>query len=162
MTTPVVLLHIGSEETLITIRNTGGEEKTLPLTLGSQLTSFGYFRHSPPTPDEMEMAIMVVEDEISRIRHDIPPGARLFSSDNDIRALARIAGVAENEVMTLSVDAVERTFDRLALVINGRPAHFEGLPDGNDFAATLLILREFMHHLQFTDIVLKGTKFEMV
>lgn len=33
MTTPVVLLHIGSEETLITIRNTGGEEKTLPLTL---------------------------------------------------------------------------------------------------------------------------------
>lgn len=162
MTTPAVLLHIGSEETLITIRNTDGEEKTLPLTLGSQLTSVGYFRHSPPTPDEMETAIMVVEDEISRIRHDIPPGARLFSSDNDIRALARIAGVAENEVMTLSVDAVERTFDRLALVINGRPAHFEGLPDGNDFAATLLILREFMHHLQFTDIVLKGTKFEMV
>ena len=118
MTTPAVLLHIGSEETLITVRNTDGEDKTLPLTLGSQLTSVGYFRHSPPTPDEMETAIMVVEDEVSRIRHDIPQGAHLFSSDNDIRALARIAGVAENEVMTLSVEAVERTFDRLALVAN--------------------------------------------
>ena len=63
--------------------------------------------------------------------------------------------------MTLSLDAVERTFDRLALVINGRPAHFEGIPGGNDFAATLLILREFMHHLQFDEIVVNGTKFEI-
>lgn len=161
MTTPAVLLHIGHEETQIVVRNSGAEDKILPLTLGSQLTSVGYFRHTPPTPDEMETAIMVVEDEIIRIRHDIPAGAALFSTDNDIRALARIAGVAENEVMTLSLDAVERTFDRLALVINGRPAHFEGLPDGNDFAATLLILREFMHHLQFAEITVQGTKFEM-
>jgi exopolyphosphatase/pppGpp-phosphohydrolase len=161
MTTPAVLLHIGHEETQIVVRNSVAEDKILPLTLGSQLTSVGYFRHTPPTPDEMETAIMVVEDEIIRIRHDIPASAALFSTDNDIRALARIAGVAENEVMTLSLDAVERTFDRLALVINGRPAHFEGLPDGNDFAATLLILREFMHHLQFAEITVQGTKFEM-
>jgi len=162
MTTPAVLLHIGSEETLIIVREGDNADQHLPLTLGTQLTSVGYFRHTPPTPDEMETAIMVVEDEISRIRHAIPSGAKLFSNDNDIRALARIAGVAENEVMTLSVDAVERTFDRLALVINGRPAKFEGIHDGNDFAATLLILREFMHHLKFEEIVLKGTKFEMV
>lgn len=162
MITPAVLLQIGSEETLIIVRNADDQDKILPMTLGAQLTSVGYFHHTPPTPDEMETAIRVVEDEISRIRHDIPPGAQLFSNDNDIRALARIAGVAENEVMTLSVEAVERTFDRLALVINGRPAKFEGIPDGNDFAATLLILREFMHHLQFADIVLKGAKFEML
>ena len=162
MTQPAVLLHIGREETRVIVRHDDVDDKIVPLTLGSQLTSVGYFRHTPPTPDEMENAIMVVEDEIIRIRHDIPPGAQLFSTDNDIRALARIAGVAENEVMTLSLEAVERTFDRLALVINGRPAQFEGIPDGNDFAATLLILREFMHHLQFADIVLKGAKFEML
>ncbi|MBF7953993.1 hypothetical protein [Rahnella victoriana] len=161
MTTPAVLLHISSEETQVIVRSDDNEDKSLLLTLGSQLTSVGYFRHSPPTPDEMETAIMVVEDEVIRIRHDIPPDAKLFSTDNDIRALARIAGEAENEIMTLSLDAVERTFDRLALVINGRPAHFEGIPDGNDFAATLLILREFMHHLQFDEIVVKGTKFEI-
>jgi exopolyphosphatase/pppGpp-phosphohydrolase len=149
-----VLLHIGSEETQVTI-----DGKTHRLTLGSQLTSLGYFRHQPPTPAEMENAIMVVEDEVTGLRHDITPGASLHSQDNDIRA---IAGVAENEQMSLSLDAVERTFDRLALVINGRPAHFEGIPEGNDFAATLLILREFMHHLQFDEIVVKGARFEML
>ncbi|MGC6388485.1 hypothetical protein ACMV8I_12605 [Ewingella sp. S1.OA.A_B6] len=159
MTFPTVLLHIGSEETKVTVRKENGDVIELLLTLGSQLTSLGYFHHAPPTPDEMETAIMVVEDEITRVRHDIPAGARLVSNDNDIRAIARLTGVAENEAMQLSVDAVERIFDRLARVINGRPASFEGIPDGNDFAATLLILREFMHHLQFGEIVVKGTKF---
>ncbi len=159
MTLSTVLLHIGSEETKVTVRKENGDVIERLLTLGSQLTSLGYFHHTPPTPDEMETAIMVVEDEIMRIRHDIPSAARLVSNDNDIRAIARLAGVAENEAMPLSVDAVERTFDRLALVISGRPASFEGIPKGNDFAATLLILREFMHHLQFAQIVVKGTKF---
>lgn len=152
-----VFLHIGNEETQVTI-----DGKMQRLTLGSQLTSMGYFRHQPPTPDEMETAIMVVEDEVTRLRHDIVPGAILLSEDNDIRAIARLAGIAENEEMRLPLDAVERTFDRLALVINGRPARFEGIPEGNDFAATLLILREFMHHLQFSEIVVKGAKFEML
>src|SRR5471032_1565045 len=161
MTSSTVALHIGSEQTDITVHQENGDVAALRLTLGSQLTSLGYFRHTPPTPDEMENAIMAVEDELMRIRHDIPEGAYLASHDNDIRAIARLAGVAENEKMVLSVEAVERTFDRLALVINGRPAHFEGLPEGNDFAATLLILREFMHHLQFAEIEVKGTKFVM-
>lgn len=161
MTSSTVTLHIGSEQTDVTVRQENGDVIKVVLTLGSQLTSLGYFRHTPPTPDEMENAIMAVEDEIMRVRHDIPANGKLSSADNDIRALARLAGVAENEEMLLSVDAVERTFDRLALVINGRPASFEGIPDGNDFAATLLILREFMHHLQFGEIVVKGAKFKM-
>lgn len=161
MTTSSVLLHIGTEQTDVMVQNEGREEIKIPLALGSQLTSLGYFRHTPPTPDEMENAIMVVEDELMRIRHDVPVRAHLTSHDNDIRAIARLAGVAENEKMVLSVEAVERTFDRLSLVINGRPAHFEGIPEGNDFAATLLILREFMHHLQFAEIEVKGAKFVM-
>lgn len=151
-----VYLNIGTEETQVLI---DGDLQLL--TLGSQLTSLGFFRHQPPTPDEMENAIMMVEDEVYRLRHDILPGAKLYSEDNDIRTIARLAGVAENERMILSLEAVEQTFDRLALVINGRPASFEGIPDGNDFAATLLILREFMHHLKFTEIVLKGARFSI-
>jgi len=161
MTSSTVALHIGSEQTDITVHQENGDVAALRLTLGSQLTSLGYFRHTPPTPDEMENAIMAVEDEIMRVRHDIPSNGKLTSTDNDIRAIARLAGVAENEEMRLSVDAVEHMFDRLALVISGRPASFEGIPDGNDFAATLLILREFMPHLQFGEIVVKGAKFEM-
>lgn len=54
--------------------------------------------------------------------------------------------------MELSIDALERTFDRLTSVALGRPASQEGLPDDKPFAATLLILRELMHHLQFASI----------
>lgn len=151
-----VFLHIGREETQVTI---DGELQCL--TLGSELTSMGYFRHQPPTPAEMETAIRVVEDEVVRLRHDITPRACLYSEDNNIRAIARLSGIAEDEAMHLSLEAVERTFDRLALVIDGSSASFENIPDGNDFAATLLILREFMHHLQFKEIVVKGAKFEL-
>lgn len=47
------------------------------------------------------------------------------------------------------------TFQRLSAVSLGRPISLEGLPASADFAATLLILREFMHHLGFASITLK-------
>jgi len=50
---------------------------------------------------------------------------------------------------------MEKTFDRLASVSLGRPAAHEGLPDSTAFAATLLILREFMHHLKFASLTVK-------
>lgn len=148
-----ITLHIGSEETQVDVGSS-----VLSMTLGTEITVLGYFRHQPPTPAEMETAIMVVEDEIMRIRYDIPTDARLISYDQAIRAIAHLAGVAEDENMQLTVDAVERTFDRLSLVINGRSAHVEGIPASNEFAATLLILREFMHHLGFKQIEVKGAK----
>lgn len=54
--------------------------------------------------------------------------------------------------MQVSIEAMERSFDRLTSVALGRPASHEGIPSSNAFTATLLILREFMHHLQFTSI----------
>jgi hypothetical protein len=40
----------------------------------------------------------------------------------------------------------------LASLVLGRPASSAGIPTNPAFAATLLILREFMHHLQFDSI----------
>jgi len=51
---------------------------------------------------------------------------------------------------------LERTFNRLTAVSLGRPASREGIPAGVAFAATLLILRKFMHHLQFSSITVKA------
>jgi len=53
---------------------------------------------------------------------------------------------------------MERVFSRLAAVVQGKPAAHEGIPDDNAFAATLLILREFMHHLGFSSIGLLSAK----
>ncbi|MEA9392890.1 hypothetical protein SJI19_20510 [Acerihabitans sp. TG2] len=147
-------LHIGQEETVITLMGADAAKRVLVLQLGSQRIAQHYFHHVPPTPDEMENAIMVVEDEISRIRHDIPAGSQLFSNDPLLLNIALLAGVTPSKSPELSLAATELTFDRLARVINGRPAHVEGLPEERDFAATLLILREFMHHLAFDKIVM--------
>ena len=55
--------------------------------------------------------------------------------------------------MALSREAVEGTFERLAQAASGRPLSSCGIPADPEFAARLLILREFMHHLQFDEIV---------
>ena len=51
-----------------------------------------------------------------------------------------------------TIEAVERLFQRLASASLGDPMARRGLPTGNRFVATALILREFMHHLGFTSI----------
>jgi len=154
MSAIAIRLHIGQEQTVITLMGAHAAERVLVLQIGSQKIAHNYFHHIPPTPDEMETAIMVVEDEISRIRHDIPAGSQLFSDDPQLLNIALLAGVASSKSPSLPLAAMERTFDRLARVINGRPAHAEGLPNEGSFAATLLILREFMHHLAFEKIVM--------
>ncbi len=154
MSTIAIRLHIGREETVITPMGANAVEWSLVVDLGTQRIARDYFHHVPPTPDEMETAIMVVEDEIARIRHDIPAGSQPFSDDPQLLNIALLAGVTPGESLSLSLVATERLFDRLARVINGRPARFEGLPEEGEFAATLLILREFMHHLAFEKIVI--------
>ena len=97
---------------------------------------------------------MVVEDEVTRAR-EAASGSALHTMDGAIRRIALLAGVAESPEMALSLEAVEKTFDRLSGVVLGRPATSEGLPAGGAFAATLLILRELMHHLKFAAITVR-------
>jgi len=49
---------------------------------------------------------------------------------------------------------MEQLFSRLAAIVSGRPASTDVLPTDNKFAATLLVLREVMHHLGFMDVTI--------
>lgn len=151
----ITVLHIGMEQTIFAAGSDSEPEATLVLGIGSQKTAREYFKHVPPTPDEMENAITAVEDEVVRARAMIKNRSKLFTMDASIREIALIAGVPEDTEMTLSLDTVERSFERLAAVTLGRPPSREGLPTSTTFAATLLILRELMHHLKFQSITLK-------
>lgn len=143
----ITFIQIAAERTLVIC---GESVQILPI--GYDITANAYFRHSIPTPDEMENAIMAVEDWVMPVRSGIADGSTLVAADNQLREIALIAGVAEQPLMILSLEAMERTFDRLAAVIMGRPALREGIPESSSFATRLLILREFMHHLAFEDI----------
>ena len=146
---PITLLHIGEEQTAVAVGSGPEVDTVLLLAVGTRATAAQFYRHNPPTPGELENAIQWVEDEVNRARALVAGHASLFSSDPAVQQMAGLAGVVGS---TLSVDAVERLFDQLASLSLGRPASSAGIPNTPAFAAGLLILREFMHHLGFAEI----------
>jgi exopolyphosphatase/pppGpp-phosphohydrolase len=152
----LTVLHIGAEQT--TVRHHQGSTQATPLALdiGAQKTAQQFFKHAPPSPYELENAIATVEDEVMRVRPQIVPGSRLVTSDAAIREIARLAGLAPAAQIELPLDAMEQVFQRLTARSLGRPASQDDMPTDTAFAATLLILREFMQHLHFASITVQA------
>jgi exopolyphosphatase/pppGpp-phosphohydrolase len=150
--TPVTLLHIGEQETAVATGAGVEAEQILILPIGSGRTAAEFFIHTPPTPGEIENAIVKVEDEITRAREMIVGYPTLVTSDTSVREIAQIANGQKWSTQQISIEAVEQVFELLARHSQGRPASIAGIPDSLAFAASLLILREFMHHLKFTSI----------
>lgn len=146
------LLDIGPERTVIVTR--GGTDKLVHLVLqvGSARTSRDYFRHTPPTPGELEDAIQAIEDELASVHRIIGGESMLVTTDAAIREIARAAGAPPKPTSVLSRDAVEAAFNRMVARSYGQAAERDGLPSDAQTTATLLILREFMHHLEFESI----------
>ena len=149
------MLHIGTEQTWVASGSGAEPGAVMMLAIGSRKTAADHFKHDPPTLGEMENTIVAVEDEVVRARAIGTDGSTLISADVELREVARLAGALETPQTILDLDAVEQVFARLAAVTLGRPATQEGVPTDAAFAATLLILREFMHHLKFEAITLK-------
>lgn len=150
--TPVMLLHIGADQTQLAAGTGPQPSAALVLDLGTHKTAAAFFKHNPPTPGDIENAIQVVEDEVTRARPLAAGLPALFTHDAHIREMARLTGCADGAAIPLTTDQVERLFDQLAARVQGRPASQTDLPDDPAFYASLLILREFLHHLQFAAI----------
>lgn len=148
-------LHIGAEQIVIAGRGGLGSAPPVALPIGSA-TVARRFKHSPPSAAEIENAIMLVEDELLRIHRANLKESTLFTTDASIRALAGIAGVAEQPRQTLARESVEQLFNRLAAIAQGRPLSQDALPTTAEFCATLLILRELMQHLDVASIAVES------
>lgn len=148
---PVTVLHLDAEDCTILAGSRAEPPHAWRLPLGSRKTASAFFQAALPSALEMETAIAAVEDEVMRLA-DLPTGSGLYSADAWIQRIAELAGAPRGERMVLSLDAMEALFQGLTAVIEGRPAAREGLPESAEFAAALLILREFMHHQRFAAI----------
>lgn len=154
-------LHLGAEQ-VSWAAGTGTPDPAvrLCLPLGGARTARQFFRGAIPAPLELENAIAAVEDEVHiahrQLQGLLPPGQvwAPWSTDAALHGLATLAGVPPGPQRVLTLDAMERLFNRLAAVSEGRPAAHEGLPEDPAFAGTLLVLRELMHHLPFASLVL--------
>ena len=150
--TAATLLHIHPDYTILAY-GTGKPELYWLLEIGFETTANLFFKHNPPTPGEVENAIQTVEDEVMALRKLLPNESTLFTIDQPIRNIAKQQiSTTNTEGLVLSRSSMEQIFGRLAAIISGRPASSDTLPTDNNFAATLLILREVMHHLKFTEI----------
>jgi exopolyphosphatase/pppGpp-phosphohydrolase len=152
--TRIVLLHIGEEGTSVAAGMGIEPDQVLTLNIGSSRIAACFFQHNPPAPIEIEDAIMVVEDEVKRACELAAGYPSLYSTDEVIHDIARTAGCPHEPTILLTVERVERLFDQLAARSEGRPSSQVAVPDDTQFSATLLILREFMHHLRFDEITL--------
>jgi hypothetical protein len=150
----LVALHMGAEQTGIAVGQGALPDTVKWLPMGAERIAREYFRSTPPTPLALEHAIQVVEDWVMPLRAVIPRAALLFSADAGVREIALLSGLGPQASQPLSLEAMERSFNRLAAVVEGSSFAQQGLPASNGFAARLLILREFMHHLQFAHIAL--------
>ncbi len=143
----MTLLHIGGSRTEVLSGRGESPDTRHTLGIGAEQIARTYFHHDPPTSIEIERSIDAVEDEVMRLSHQIDPQAALVGIDDGLRAWAAIAGTA------MTLELVEQLFQRLASASLGRPSALEGLLTGREAAATLLILREFMHHLGYASIM---------
>jgi hypothetical protein len=106
-----------------------------------------YFHHDPPTSREIERAIDFAEDEIVRLGRPADVTTTLWSTSLALRAWGAVSGP------TMTIEIVEQWFQRLASASLGHPGALQRLPSGREAAATLLVLREFMHHQGHASIV---------
>lgn len=146
---PGLSLILGEQASRLEIVRQDGARDTYPLAFGLDAVTPGPFRQDPPTAMELEqaIAIMVVEDVLMPLAAHIPPHQQLTL--HCPVPLADALGSHE-----LSRESVERLFGQFAAMVEGDPLAAANLPKARHFAATLLILREWMHHLDARQVVL--------
>jgi len=149
----VVVLHIGDEQCGMAVGIGPQPQAFYALPMGSERTAREHFRSDPPTALAMENAIAAVEDVVMPLRPLLPQDASLYTQDAALREVATLAGEPAS-ASVLPLESMEQCFDKLTAVVMGTPAARMGLPESRSFAARLLILREFMHHMQFARLEL--------
>lgn len=148
-----VALHLGAEGTEVRVYVAEQAPVNLHLSLTAEEIVGRFFRTDPPSPLAVEMAIEAVEEQVMQAHSIVPEASAVrWTATHAQRVMAWAAaspgnpnpeGAAPTEV---SVEQVEALFNRLVGRIEGRPATSDPVPTDAEFAATVLIVREFLHH----------------
>jgi hypothetical protein len=142
------LLHIGDEHVVVLSGQGDKPETVRRIDLGAARIARDFFHHDPPTSQEIERAIDFTEDAIMQLGNPAAVCTSLFSTTPALQSWAALSGP------TMTIEIVEHWFQRLASALLGQPAAMQGLPSGREAAATLLLLREFLHHRAHASIAI--------
>ena len=118
---------------------------TLPLSLPQLLQQSGLNRF-PPGEAALEHAITLVEDALMPHVDALQQEATevLQGSGASVALLVSLAAGAGARQADRA--AVERVFNRVVDVAGGLPARHADIPDDAELIATLVVVRELLHH----------------
>lgn len=111
--------------------------------------------HQPPLSIELEHAIELTEDVVMPLASQFATSPLLVLQGVGAQVIAQALKAGGLVQTTLTLELVESLFNRLVAVSEGRPASQESMPTDKRLFASLLVLREFMHHLRFTQVTLE-------
>ena len=146
----VVFLTIDENESLFELRD--GLQTEISIPVGFKNISDRYFKHTPPTPAEIEYAINEIEDEIEKIVPKLAGYETIYNRDDFIIHLAQLSQVDDAPVMAFLRDRLELVFGQYAEISMGRPPSSVESDISPLFYAQILLIREFMHHLKFNQL----------
>ncbi|OYT91212.1 MAG: hypothetical protein CFE43_14735 [Burkholderiales bacterium PBB3] len=142
-----VTLHLGAESSLVNHH---------PLALGYASLARQWMHHTPPTPLDIEHAIEQTEDKVMPLAAKLERTEQLLLRGDGAALILQGMGAAPDATLRWRLDEVEDLFNRIAMVSEGRPMGQEALPTSPEFYAAMVILRESLHHLRFSEVVLQA------
>ena len=137
-------------------------EQTHALPLGIETLAQRYFLDARPSEAAVELGIEVVEEIVMPWHKRLPPQSVLVSSDPYVNHLAGVAGMPAQASWVLSTATVEALFNQWADEVLGGGARPPTMPTNGSFAATLLVVREVLHHLAFSGVLVQRSLAEPV
>ena len=149
-------LQLGTETSTVLCVEDGQVVLQQELSLGTASLARQWMRHTPPTPLDIEHAIEVTEDVLMPLAAKLARTEQLQLSGSGAALILQGVGAAPDAVLIWSLEEVEDQFNRIAMVSQGRPIGHEALPTAPEFYAAMVIVRECLHHLRFTGVLVVG------
>ena len=149
-------LQLGTETSTVLCVEDGQVVLQQELPLGTASLARQWMRHTPPTPLDIEHAIEVTEDVLMPLAAKLARTEQLQLSGSGAALILQGVRAAPDVALHWSLDEVEDLFNRIAMVSQGRPIGHEALPTAPEFYAAMVIVRECMHHLRFTGVLVVG------
>ena len=149
---PITALEFGDTASAVAVGARSEPDRVIRLDLGVGDLARRHFQAPRPGERAIEAAIAEVEERIMPLRPLVPRDSRCATADPRVMRIVEALGVARGAGACLGTDAVEQGFNRWVSIALGRPATQDTIPLDPDFAASLLVLREWLHHFSFDNI----------
>lgn len=151
----LTVLVLDDEHVHVSSSEAGQSPRAMTLPMGRARSARTWLRHTPPRQREFEMAMEPIEDDITRMLPVLTSRSMLVTDSPAIQEIASLIQDTDKPLTFLSRADVDALFGELGAVVAGRPPRIAGIPEDNSFAMGLLILREFMHHLDFATLLVR-------